>query len=78
MGYDHAPALGCGATFHVASPAHRVTLTPAPYRAGPYLRPEPDPPLVMATEQIAAFVKLYLNDARPLQPLNKRIVKQSQ
>jgi carbonic anhydrase len=31
----------------------------------------------MSAEQIDAFVKLYPNDARPMQPLNGRVVKQS-
>lgn len=31
----------------------------------------------MSAEQIEAFAKLYPNDARPLQPLNGRVVKES-
>lgn len=34
-------------------------------------------PIEMSTEQIKAFAKLYPNDARPLQPLNGRVVKRS-
>jgi carbonic anhydrase len=35
-------------------------------------------PVEVSTDQIAAFAKLYPHDARPLQPLNGRIVKESQ
>jgi carbonic anhydrase len=35
------------------------------------------PPLEMSSGQIDAFAKLYPNDARPLQPLNGRVVKES-
>jgi carbonic anhydrase len=35
-------------------------------------------PMEISTEQIAAFDQLYPHDVRPLQPLNGRIVKQSQ
>lgn len=34
-------------------------------------------PIEMSTEQIQAFAKLYPNNARPPQPLNGRVVKQS-
>lgn len=34
-------------------------------------------PIEMSTAQIDAFAKLYPHDARPLQPLNGRVVKQS-
>ncbi len=34
-------------------------------------------PLELSSKQIDAFAKLYPNDARPLQPLNGRIVKES-
>jgi carbonic anhydrase len=34
-------------------------------------------PLEMSAEQIDAFAKLFPNDARPLQPLNGRVVKES-
>ena len=33
-------------------------------------------PIEMSAEQIEAFAKLYPNDARPLQPLNGRVVKE--
>ncbi len=35
-------------------------------------------PVEISSEQIDAFAKLYPNDARPLQPLNGRVVKQSE
>jgi carbonic anhydrase len=35
-------------------------------------------PLELSSKQIDAFAKLYPNDARPLQPLNGRVVKESQ
>jgi carbonic anhydrase len=35
-------------------------------------------PVKMSKEQIDAFAKLFPNDARPLQPLNGRVVKSSQ
>ena len=35
-------------------------------------------PVEMSAAQINAFAKLYPNDARPLQPLNGRVVKESQ
>jgi carbonic anhydrase len=34
-------------------------------------------PIEMSAKQIGEFAKLYPNDARPLQPLNGRVVKQS-
>lgn len=34
-------------------------------------------PIELSKEQIAAFAKLYPNDARPVQPLNGRVVKES-
>lgn len=34
-------------------------------------------PVEMSADQIDAFAKLYPHDARPLQPLNGRVVKQS-
>ncbi len=34
-------------------------------------------PVEMSSQQIDAFAKLYPNDARPIQPLNGRVVKQS-
>jgi len=34
-------------------------------------------PIEMSAKQIEAFAKLYPNDARPLQPLNGRVVKES-
>jgi len=34
-------------------------------------------PIEMSAEQIEAFAKLYPNDARPVQPLNGRVVKES-
>jgi carbonic anhydrase len=34
-------------------------------------------PIYLSEEQINAFVKLYPNDARPVQPLNGRLVKES-
>ena len=34
-------------------------------------------PIDLSAEQIAAFSKLYPNDARPVQPLDGRVVKQS-
>lgn len=35
-------------------------------------------PITVSAEQIAAFAKLYPHDVRPVQPLNGRIVKESQ
>ena len=35
-------------------------------------------PVEMSAAQISAFAKLYPNDARPLQPLNGRVVKESE
>lgn len=35
-------------------------------------------PVEMSEEQIDAFARLFPNDARPLQPVNGRVVKQSQ
>jgi len=35
-------------------------------------------PVEMSAAQISAFTKLYPNDARPLQPLNGRVVKESE
>jgi carbonic anhydrase len=35
-------------------------------------------PVEVSAEQISAFAKLYPHDVRPLQPLNGRVVKQSQ
>ena len=35
-------------------------------------------PITVSTEQIRAFAKLYPNDVRPVQPLNGRIVQESQ
>jgi len=35
-------------------------------------------PLDISAEQIDAFAKLYPHDVRPLQPLNGRVVKESQ
>jgi carbonic anhydrase len=35
-------------------------------------------PVDISAEQIDAFAKLYPHDVRPIQPLNRRIVKQSQ
>jgi carbonic anhydrase len=35
-------------------------------------------PVNISTEQINAFAKLYPHDVRPVQPLNGRIVKESQ
>lgn len=34
-------------------------------------------PITLSAEQIAAFAKVYPNDARPVQPLNGRVVKAS-
>lgn len=34
-------------------------------------------PITLSEEQIDAFAKLYPNDARPVQPLNGRVVKES-
>ncbi len=34
-------------------------------------------PIEMSVEQVEAFAKLYPNDARPLQPLHGRVVKES-
>jgi carbonic anhydrase len=34
-------------------------------------------PIDLSAEQMDAFAKLYPNDARPLQPLNRRVVKES-
>ena len=34
-------------------------------------------PITISANQIAAFAKLYPNDARPIQPLNGRVVKES-
>jgi carbonic anhydrase len=35
-------------------------------------------PVDISAEEISAFAKLYPHDVRPLQPLNGRVVKQSQ
>lgn len=35
-------------------------------------------PMDISREEISAFAKLYLDDVRPLQPLNGRVVKESQ
>jgi carbonic anhydrase len=35
-------------------------------------------PVDISSEQISAFAKLYPHDARPIQPLNGRVVKESQ
>ena len=35
-------------------------------------------PVDISREQISAFAKLYPHDARPIQPLNGRVVKESQ
>jgi len=35
-------------------------------------------PLDISAAQIDAFAKLYPHDVRPLQPLNGRVVKESQ
>ena len=35
-------------------------------------------PVDISPEQISAFAKLYPHDARPIQPLNGRVVKESQ
>ena len=35
-------------------------------------------PVEMSAAQISAFAKLYPNDARPVQPLNGRVVKESE
>jgi carbonic anhydrase len=35
-------------------------------------------PVDISAEQISAFAKLYPHDVRPLQPLNGRVVKESQ
>jgi carbonic anhydrase len=32
----------------------------------------------ISTEEISAFAKLYPHDVRPIQPLNGRVVKESQ
>jgi len=32
----------------------------------------------ISTEEISAFAKLYPHDVRPVQPLNDRVVKESQ
>jgi carbonic anhydrase len=35
-------------------------------------------PMDISAEEISAFAKLYPHDVRPPQPLNGRVVKQSQ
>jgi carbonic anhydrase len=35
-------------------------------------------PMEVSTEEISAFAKLYPHDVRPLQPLNGRVVQESE